>query len=84
MLLKVKPDLQLKVLKDCEQQLRITANEDLDEIKLDIAELYVTEVVSLSPLCRVESVEDKKEEDKLIIKLNRKLPKYATADFSIK
>ena len=54
MLLKIKPDLDLKILKDCEEQLRITAREDLNEIKLDIAELDVKEVVSLSSSYHVD------------------------------
>ena len=84
MLLKINPDLKSKILKDCEQQLWITAQEDLDEIKLDIAELYIKEVRSLSSPYQVKSIEDKKEEDKLIIRLNKKLPKHATIDLNIK
>jgi aminopeptidase N len=84
MLLKIKPDLNSKILKDCEQQLRITAEQDLDEIKLDIAELYIKEVASLTPTYQVISTDDKIEEDKLTIKLNKKLPKHATIELNIK
>lgn len=51
MVLKIKPDLNSRILKDCEQQLRITAEQDLGEIKLDIAELDIKEVTSLSTTC---------------------------------
>ena len=83
MLLKIKPDLNSKILKDCEEQLRITAQQDLNEIKLDIAELDIKEVVSLSPSYHVNRTDDKTE-DKLIIKLDKKLPKHATIDLNIK
>ena len=84
MLLKIKPDFNSKILKDCEEQLRITAQQDLNEIKLDIAELDIKEVVSLSPSYHVDSSDDKTEEDKLIIRLDKKLPKHATIDLYIK
>ena len=49
--------------------------QDLNEIKLDIAELNIKEVVSISLDYHVTSIDDKTEEDKLIIKLDKKLPK---------
>jgi aminopeptidase N len=82
MLLNIRPDLDSKTLKDCEQQLRITALQDLDEIKLDIAELDIKEVGSLAPGYHV--VNHKTEQDKLVIKLDKKLPKNATIDLNIK
>ena len=84
MLLKIKPDLNSKTLKDCEQQLRITAEQDLNEIKLDVAELDIREVISLSSAYPVASTDDKSEEDKLVVRLDKKLPKYSTIDLNIK
>jgi aminopeptidase N len=84
MLLKIKPDFNSKILKDCEEQLRITAQQDLNEIKLDIAELDIKEVVCLSNSHHVYSTDDKTEEDKIVIRLDKKLPKHATIDLYIK
>lgn len=50
--------------------MRITSEQDLDEIKLDVAELDIKEVVSLSSTYHVASTDDKMEEDKLIIRLD--------------
>jgi hypothetical protein len=63
--------------------LRITSEQDLDEIKLDVAELDIIEVVSLSSTYHVASTDDKMEEDKLIIRLDKKLPKHASIDLRI-
>jgi hypothetical protein len=64
--------------------LRITSEQDLDEIKLDVAELDIKEVVSLSSTYHVASTDDKMEEDKLIIRLDKKLPKHASIDLRIR
>ena len=63
--------------------MRITAEQDLNEIKLDIAELDIKEVASLSSAYPVASTDDKLE-DKLIIRLDKKLPKHTTIDLTIK
>jgi len=84
MVLKIKPDLNSKTLKDCEQQLRITTKTDLNEFKLDIAELNIEKVLSLSSDYAVASIDDKSEEDKLIIKFDKKLPKGSTLDLNVK
>ena len=41
MILKIKPDFDSDSLKDCRQKLKIIALEDINEIKLDIAEIDV-------------------------------------------
>ena len=64
--------------------MRITSEQDLDEIKLDVAELDIKEVVSLSSTYHVASTDDKMEEDKLIIRLDKKLPKHASIDLRIR
>ena len=84
MMLKMEPDFNSKTLKDCEQQLRITTNKDTNEIKLDIAELDIEDVCSLSSNYIVTEFDQKSEEDKLIIKFNKKLPKMLTIDLVIK
>ena len=61
--------------------MQITAQQDLDEIKLDIAELDMKEVSSLSPNYHVNY---RTEQDKLVIKLDKKLPKNATINLNIK
>ena len=80
MMLKMQPDFNSKTLKDCEQQLRITTNKDTNEIKLDIAELDIKDVRSLSSDYIVTEFDQKYEEDNLIIKFNKKLPKMLTID----
>ena len=84
MVLKIKPDFNSKTLKDCEQQLRITTNKDINEIKLDIAELDIENVHSLSSDYIITEFDPTSEEDKLIIKFNKKLPKRLTIDLVIK
>ena len=84
MLLKIIPDLNSKILEDCDQQLRITAEQELEEIRLDIAELHIKEVISLSSAYSINNTDDKNEEDKRIIRLSKKLPKGSSIDLNIK
>src|SRR6188472_2478407 len=76
MLLKIKPDFDSNTLKDCEQKLRITTLKDINEIKLDIAEIDVYQVTSSSSSTTTSADIDTvlsfgilKKDDKLIIKL---------------
>src|ERR1044071_9910343 len=41
MLLTIRPDFETKTLKDCLQELKITTNQDIQTIELDIAEIKV-------------------------------------------
>ena len=82
MLLKIKPDLTTKLLKDCEQQLRITAKRDLEGFSLDIAELKLKEVLSLSSTYDIIGHEE--VADRLIIKLGKNIPKGVSIDLNIK
>jgi hypothetical protein len=74
MLLKIKPDFDSNTLKDCEQKLKITACQDINEIKLDVAEIDIHQVIS-SPNIPVIYFHILKKDDKLIIKLGQTLKK---------
>jgi aminopeptidase N len=82
MCLKIKPDFDFDILKDCEQKLRITACTDINEIKLDIAEIDVHQVVSSSDTTISFDILEK--DDKLIIKLGQILHKDNTIDLTIR
>jgi aminopeptidase N len=90
MLLKIKPDFDSNTLKDCEQKLRITTLKDINEIKLDIAEIDVYQVTSStttsssSDIDTVLSFGILKKDDKLIIKLGQTLHKDKTIDLTIR
>ena len=83
MVLKIKPNFDSNTLKDCMQKLKIIALEDINEIKLDIAEIEVYKVTSASENIPVISFEILKNEDKLIIKLGQKLRKGNRIDLHI-
>ena len=84
MMLKIKPDFDSNTLKDCTQKLRITACEDISEIKLDIAEIDVHQVISSSYNTSVMSFDILKNDDKLIITLGQTLQKGNTTDLTIR
>ena len=84
MMLKIKPDFDSNTLKDCTQKLRITACEDISEIKLDIAEIDVHQVISSSSNTSVMSFDILKNDDKLIITLGQTLQKGNTTDLTIR
>jgi aminopeptidase N len=84
MMLKIMPDFDSNTLKDCTQKLRIIAFEDINEIKLDIAEIDVHEVTSSSDNIPVISFNNLKKDDKLIIKLGQALQKDNTIDLTIR
>jgi aminopeptidase N len=83
MMLKIKPDFDSDTLKDCMQKLKIVALEDINEIKLDIAEIDVYQVISSSDNIPVISFDILKKDDKLIIKLGQTLQKGNRIDFTI-
>jgi aminopeptidase N len=83
MMLKIKPDFDSDTLKDCLQKLKIVALEDINEIKLDIAEIDVYQVISSSDNIPVISFDILKKDDKLIIKLGQTLQKGNRIDFTI-
>src|SRR5215211_3272076 len=83
MMLKIKPDFDSNTLKDCTQKLRITACEDISEIKLDIAEIDVHQVISSSYNTSVMSFDILKNDDKLIITFEQTLQKGNTTDLTI-
>jgi aminopeptidase N len=83
MMLKIKPDFDSNTLKDCTQKLKITACEDISEIKLDIAEIDVHQVISSSYNTSVMSFDVLKNHDKLIITFGQTLKKGNTTDLTI-
>jgi aminopeptidase N len=84
MVLKIKPNFDSNTLKDCMQKLKIIALEDINEIKLDVAEMDVHNVISASENISVISFEILKNDDKLIIKLGQTLRKGNRIDLDIK
>jgi aminopeptidase N len=83
MWLQICPDFNSNTLKDCRQRLRITAFKDINEIKLDIAEMEIHEVTSSSSI-PVASFDVLQKDDKLIIKLGGILQRDNTIDLSIR
>jgi aminopeptidase N len=84
MSLKIRPDFVSHTLQDCEQILKIKACDDINEIKLDVAEMAVHQVVSSSDSIAVISFDVLREEDKLIIKLSKILQKDNIIDLTIR
>jgi aminopeptidase N len=84
MWLQIKPDFDSSNLKDCAQKLKITARTDINEIGLDIAEIHIHQVMSLSDNIPVISYDVLQKEDKLIINLGRTLNKDNTIYLAIR
>jgi aminopeptidase N len=84
MALKIRPNFDSNTLNDCMQKLKIIALEDINEIKLDIAEIDVYKVISASENIPVISFDILKNEDKLIIKFGQTLPKGNRIDLNIR
>jgi hypothetical protein len=84
MWLQIKPDFDSISLKDCTVKLKITALRDINEIGLDIAEIQIHQVMSLSDGLLAVSYDVLQEEDKLNIKLGRTLNKDSSIDLDIR
>ena len=84
MMLKIKPDFDSNTLKDCIQKIKFIAFKDISEIKLDIAEIDIHQVISSSNHIPVISFDILEKDDKLIIKLGRTLLKGNTIDLTIR
>src|SRR5688572_31049601 len=70
MLLKIEPNFTSKTLIDCEQKLKIKILYDLQEIKLDIAEMKIDKK-DVSSSVEIKNVLVDLEKDKLIIQLKK-------------
>ena len=73
MLLKIEPDLNNSILSKCEQILKVTAIQDLNEIILNVAELKIHKVSSSA--ISIIDFQTVQKEDKLIIILGETLKK---------
>ena len=81
MLLKIEPDLNNSILSKCEQILKVTAIQDLNEIILNVAELKIHKVSSSA--ISIIDFQIVQKEDKLIIILGETLKKGNKIDLSI-
>jgi aminopeptidase N len=84
MWLQIKPDFDSSSLRDCTVKLKITALRDINEIGLDIAEIQIHHVTSLSDSLLSVSYDVLQEDDKLNIKLGRTLNKDSSIDLDIR
>ena len=83
MVLKIRPNFNSSTLTDCEQILKIVALHDINEIKLDIAEMIVHSVLSSLDSIPIVGFETVKKDDELIIKFGEILRKGSTLNLSI-
>src|ERR671910_463423 len=81
MLLKIEPDLNNSILSKCEQILKVTAIQDLNEIILNVAELKIHKVSSSA--ISIIDFQTVQKDDKLIIILGETLKKGNKIDLSI-
>jgi hypothetical protein len=65
MILKIKPDFQSKPKKlvNCQQQLKITANRDIDQIELDVAEIRIESISSFSTISDIGNSKANNDDD---------------------
>src|SRR5919112_5523576 len=80
MLLKIEPDFNNSILSKCEQILKVTAIQDLNEIILNVAELKIHKVSSSA--ITIIDFQTVQKEDKLIIILGETLKKGNKIDLS--
>ena len=84
MLLKIKPDFNLKTLIDCEQKITISVLQDLDEIELDVAEMRIEKDDINSSIAKIDNVKISEKEDKMKIQFDRLLDAGTIIDLNIK
>jgi aminopeptidase N len=82
MTLKIQPDFESSILKNCEEILRITALQNISEIGLDIAEICIHNVTSCNGI-PVDRFDTPEASDKLIIKFRQILEKGHSIELKI-
>jgi len=83
MLLKIEPNFISKTLIDCEQKLKTKILHDLQEIKLDIAEMRIDKK-DISSSVEIENILIDEEKDKLIIKFKKIQEKDTEIELTVK
>ncbi|MER5174319.1 MAG: M1 family metallopeptidase [Candidatus Nitrosocosmicus sp.] len=84
MLLKIKPDFNLKTLIDCEQKITINVLQDLNEIELDVAEMRIEKGDINSSIVKIDNVKISEKDDKMKIQFDRLLNAGTVIDLNIK